>query len=136
MLTDDEKAKVRRALGYFNAATASSIMLGVPRPAQPLFLVEQSMGFLLPAGETEVRRLLAIIDSIDDRMLRAHGRLAAEEIGEIVMNPRELTALKQERFYWAGRLSDEIGAPMNEAYAMQYRGGGGGQVTTANVQLA
>jgi hypothetical protein len=48
--TPQEKEKIRYHSGYLNAQPAASIQLGVPRPVQTLFLIEDAMDRLLPTA--------------------------------------------------------------------------------------
>lgn len=117
MLTSDEKARIRRALGFHNAATSASISLGFPRLIQPLFLVDSAMDHLLPEAEAGVRSALAKVEALDERIFKAVKRLAAEKVGSITLNPKETNQLRRERKWWVYRLADEMGVPV-QAYSL------------------
>ncbi|KKK54507.1 hypothetical protein LCGC14_3083990, partial [marine sediment metagenome] len=42
-LTEAEKERVRYHLGYLQVSAAASIQLGIPRPLQTVFLLEQGL---------------------------------------------------------------------------------------------
>lgn len=126
-LNDDEKAKVRRYLGYFNTGTAASIMLGVPRPAQPLFLVDMAMDLLLPPAEPRIRQILSIIDGTEQRLITAQKRLSATQLGELHLRDNEPDLLRKERKWWIKLLADELGVPMN-SYSEGLGTAGGGSI--------
>lgn len=117
MLTDNERARVRRALGFLNTSSSASISLGVPRLIQPLFLVDLAMNHLLQEGEDGVRGYLVKIEALDERIFQSVTRLAAAEVGEIKLNHREPGQLRTERSYWCKRLADELGVPL-QAYSL------------------
>jgi hypothetical protein len=111
--TPQEKEKIRYHSGYLNAQPAASIQLGVPRPVQTLFLIEDAMDRLLPNGsEDRVRKIICILDGIEDRMIAAQGRLAVKKVEEIEMRPDEPDALEEEYTRWAQRMVDIFGVPL------------------------
>lgn len=129
VLTPDEKARCRRALGYPNVSSVPSQALGVPIPMQTGFLLESAMDRLLPEAVPRVRELLRRIEDIERRMMDdAPDHLAAEKLGEMTLRSAKVgetypDLLEREYRRWALRLADELSvAPY--AYAERFRGGG------------
>jgi hypothetical protein len=94
-LTDDEKGKVREYLGYPQLEAATFYQLGTPRQARPAFVLEQNMLNLLPAGEVQVRALLAKLANSRSEIEASLGRLKASKLGPIELNGREMDQRKQ-----------------------------------------
>lgn len=122
-LTQQEQARIRDYLGYLNVSSAASIQLGFPRASQPLFLVQAAMDRVLPEAEDIVRKHLTELDKLESEVSGARRRLKATSVGEITLNAQELNALKKEQRYWAVRLADSLGVPLN-AYSERWSSGG------------
>ena len=114
-LTDEEKTKVRRYLGYLNVTAAGSIALGVPSASQPLFIVESSMNRVLPEGESILREYLTELDCIEAQIKESRRkRQSVAQVGDVKMRgAEELDVLYEELGTWACRLSDLLAAPIN-----------------------
>lgn len=124
LISETEKHKVRYHLGYLSPNPVVSIQLGVPRASQPMFLVESAMNNLPEEAVGNVRRIIVIMDGIEERLIQAQDRLAAKSVGNITMNPTEPADLEKEYFRWAMRLADFLGVPIN-AYCHRFRGSSG-----------
>ena len=116
-LSDANKERVRYHLGYLGTSFAASITMGVPRPVQTLFLVEDAMGLLLPESATRVIELLCILDRLEAKLLKACDTLGVETAGELTLHPLrgsgKLTtdSIEAEVRRWASRLADVLGVP-------------------------
>lgn len=129
--SDVEKARIKHFLGYPNISQlAASIVLGIPTGSQPLFLVEDAMNRLFPSGEESVRTDLCNLESIEKQLSDARSRFKAESVGNLKMNQRETSMLRNELGYWTKRLADDLGVFPNP-YAQ--RGGTGGGVNSGVV---
>lgn len=124
VLTEEEKARIRHHLGYVQTNPVASIQLGVPRASQPQFLVEAQMNRIPETAIGGIRRMVAILDNIEDRLLDALDRLAADKLGEITLRQNEHDSLEREYVRWAKRLADDLGVPLN-AYSERFRSGAG-----------
>ena len=80
-----------------------------------------------------IRREIAILDNIEDRLLGALTRLEAEKLSEITLRKDEHDALEREYVRWAKRLADDLGATLN-AYSERFRSGGG--IAPLNVSVS
>lgn len=129
--TDSEKARIRHFLGYPSwAALSNGIQLGFPAGAQPLYLLEQAFGRMLSGGSDTVRSDLCECESIEAQLRDGRSRLKAVALGELKMNPLELTALRGELIFWQRRLADDLGVPMNPMATMTVNGMAGGMNAT------
>lgn len=113
VLSDEEKARIRYHMGYLQTDPVTSIQLGVPAASQPMFLVEGQMNRIPTTAIGYIRRCLAVMDNIDNRLIDALDRLQARKVEGIELREDETDALEREYYRWAQRLSDNIGAPLN-----------------------
>ena len=125
--SEQEKGRIRHFLGYPSWSSLSNgIQLGFPAGGQPLFLLEQAFNRLLVPGEDAVRVDLCECEAIEHQLRDGRSRLKAQKLGDLVMNPRELEALRAELVYWQRRLADDLGVFANPCSTMNYEGIGGG----------
>ena len=111
VLSESEKERTRYHLGYLATQGAASIQLGIPRPLQTLFLVEQAMNIIIEAAVPRVRRLLKVLDDIEDQMIESQVRLSAKKLDGIELRDNEPDMLEREYKRWSGRLADMLGVP-------------------------
>jgi hypothetical protein len=135
-LTDEEKEKVRYHLGYLATSFAPSISLGIPRPLQTVFLLEQGLTLLVNGfAVNRVRCILKILDDLECKLVGGVTTLAAETLGELTLHPlRErgktfTDSLEDEYRRWAGRLADIFGVPLYP-YAARFKRRGPGTVVS------
>ena len=129
-LTDNEKEAVRYHLGYLGVSSAASIQLGIPRPVQTLFLVEQALDNLREIAVPRVRSILGTLNGVEQKLICSQDRLAAAKLGSMTLRgvaPGESEADGLEREYtrWAGRLADILGCPFYPG-AHRFGGASGG----------
>lgn len=108
-LSDEEKARVRRALGFVNVTEASVLAYGAPLNAPLLALVEVRMSQFLPAGEGLLREDLAAFENTRRQLATANTRLKATEITGVKTNPAELEQLKEQLRFWSRQIADQLG---------------------------
>lgn len=131
-LSEGEKQRCRYHLGYPALTTAASIAFGVPTLTQTNFLVESALNRLLEASLETVRRLIVIMDGIEDRLVEAQERLAAIQLEELHLREDEPEKLEAEYRRWGNRLADVVGAPINP-FSLRYRSGGAAAVTSVPI---
>ena len=117
VLNDIEKARVRRHMGYPEVTAAASIQLGIPKPSQLYFLLEQAMELLMPLAVDRVRDLLNVLDNIEQQMIDAQCKLQVDSVGDISLaGTKDSKArlgtdrLEMEYIRWAKRLADVFGS--------------------------
>lgn len=133
VLSDQEKERARYHLGYLNVQTASSIQLGIPRPLQTTFLVEQAFNQVIEAAVPRVRKVLRIMDDIEEQLIESQVRLAAKQLDGITLRENEPDMLEKEYVRWGFRLADILGVPIYP-YSERYRRFGGG-VKAGNISV-
>jgi len=113
-LNEQEKAKIRRYLGYQNWQN-TALMWGVPFPTaiQPNWYINDAISRLSDDGLELVRRDLRELQCIEDQISDARKRLKATKVGDITMNPHELESLRGELEYWKRQLADEFASILN-----------------------
>lgn len=114
-LTREEKADVRRYLGYLDTAMAANISLGIPSASQPMFIAEGQMERLNADALAHVREYLQELRCIDKQIKEARSRrLKLSKVKGIEFRADlEIRDLYQEYGRWTMRLSDTLGAPIN-----------------------
>lgn len=112
-LTDAERVKVRHHMGYLNVAEAYTFVLGAPASVETTFIVEGAMNRVLEVALPELRRILSILDQIEEQMITDHELLAVRSLGEITVNEREQTQLTERYDYWVASLANILGCERN-----------------------
>lgn len=116
-LTEFDKERCRYHLGYLESEQAPSIQLGIPRPIQTIFLLEQAIQNLITTelACARVRRILNQLDKIEDQLAASICMLGVEKLGELTLHPLRdrgklvTDSLEDEYRRWAYRLSDVLG---------------------------
>jgi len=99
-LSDANKAKIRRHLGYSDVG------------ADPHFRLESAMATLSAAGETEVVALLAEIAAVDSALVTARTTLRLEQVEDIKFSGGSgIAALRTDKSALVGELSSILGVP-------------------------
>jgi len=130
ILTNDEKSRVRRHLGFPETNSTSAYAFGIPITLQGVFLVDNAMEVLNESGAARVRELLAILDGLEGKILKAVCTLQVESVGDIKMRGAQqgMTStdlIEREYRRWASRLADCLGVPF---YPYSNRFGGGANI--------
>ncbi len=130
--TDPEKERIRYHLGYVEVQPAASIQFGVPRPIQTIFLVETAMNNILQVAEDRVRRIVGVMDGVEEQLIDAQARLAATQLDELHLREDEPDKLEKEYVRWGCRLADVLGVPIYP-YSQRYKNWMG--TVAGNVQV-
>jgi len=113
-LTDTEKAKVRRYLGFANwQSTALAWGIAFPTAIQPVWYINDAIERLSDEGMELVRSDLMQLEDTERQMREARKRLSASKIGDITLNADELPSLRAELENWKRQLADDFGAELN-----------------------
>ena len=92
-LSDEEKARIRRHLGYLNVSAASTFNLGVPAALQTTFMIEGAWDKILYASEELVRTDLCRCDQIEAQVFGGSDLADVLETGSVKVNPDRLKEL-------------------------------------------
>jgi hypothetical protein len=111
--TDEEKVRIRHAMGYLNVSEVSTFQMGIPAAVETQYLIETAMNKVLPEAETFVRNLLSKLDAIESQMMENLENIAVESIDEITLNPKEMSKLRREYKHWQLSLANVLGIPPN-----------------------
>lgn len=139
-LTLAERERIRYHLGYLATPFAPSIQLGIPRPVQTMFLVEDAMSLINDKLVCDrLRRLLCQADAIEKQMFQVacQGQLGVSKLGEMELHPLKAQgalhtdSLEREYRRWTDRIADILGAPK---YAYSTRNQRRGPGTTISVR--
>ncbi len=133
-LNEEEKEKVRYHLGYLETSFAPSIQLGIPKPLQTVFLLEQGLTLLRNGyAVNRVRCILRTLEDLECKMVGAVGTLAAERLGQMTLHPLRsqgklfTDSIEGEYKRWAFRLADIFGVPIYP-FAERFKKKGPGSV--------
>jgi uncharacterized protein YdcH (DUF465 family) len=118
-------------MGYLQVQEASTFVLGVPAATQTQFVIEGAFTKVLPSAEARFRRLLDLMDRVEDQIEDNTENVAVDRVDEIELRKDELTQLIKRYKYWQGSLSNLLGVPPNPFDARVglgagYNGGGSG----------
>lgn len=120
-LTDAQRAEIRMFLGW------------TPRYGQTDNALERAMNAIetFPADESLITNaigddppgLLASIKDVDSKLIVAHGRLKADNVGSIQLNRREMSQLYRDGKRMVGRLARLLGVEVRGGPFSSGRGG-------------
>lgn len=119
LFTLDEKARIRRHLGYPNIQPAAAMSFGIPIPIETLFIVESAMEKIMPEAKADVLRFISQLDQIECQMVAARQTLGVSVVDGINIRPDHIPMLENEYTRWQGRLADILGCPV---YGFSSRG--------------
>ena len=135
-LNEEEKEKVRYHLGYLETSLAPSIQLGIPKPTQTLFLLEDGLGLLRNGFAcNRARCILKVLDELEVKLVAGVSTLVASNLGTMKLHPLAAMgqlytdSLEKEYRRWAGRLADIFGVPIYPFSQRFKRSGPGTSIT-------
>ncbi len=129
-ISESDKERIRYHTGYMEVSFAASMQLGIPRPIQTIFLLEQAMNLLTNRfAISRVIRLLDILDETECRLEQAQKQLSVEKLGDMTLRGATegetvTDLLEREYSRWAKRLADIFGIPLYPYSARFKRVGG------------
>lgn len=132
--TASERQRIRVDLGYLGSGTSASFSLGLPRPMQNIYLVEDAINFVLPETEPIVRRIMDVMDNVETKLVEAQDLLAATKVDEILTRADECDRLEEQWVRWGEQLASVIGAPYNYYNARYQRWAAGSQAGSIPVR--
>lgn len=126
-LTDEEKSKVRRHLGFPEVEQISSATFGLVVPLQGLFMVDTAMNHLSAPAAARVRQLIGLMDAMEQKMVQATCQIGVEQVGDIRLRSADAgktttDLLEKEYLRWAKRLADCLGVAFYP-YSARFSGG-------------
>lgn len=131
-LSDRDRSRTRYHLGYLASSFAASLQLGIPKPMQTIFLLEDAMSLLVePGAVARVRCILDTMDGIEGQLRGATTSLLASELGNLKLHPLAsrgqlfTDSLEKEYVRWGERLADSLGCSPYW-YSSRYRKRGPG----------
>lgn len=125
MLTPDEKVRARHHMGYPQVQEARTFLLGYPVSVPTMTMIEGSLDKVAPAAEGQVRRMLTIMDALEEQMLADQELLAVVKVDEIEIRQDEFDQILKQYQHWQRGLGNLLGVPPNP-YDQRFLGAGGG----------
>lgn len=99
MLTPENKARVRRHLGYPSLSAASTFFIGNPAAMEPFFILENAMNALIASGEDLVVRHLEKLDDLAEILFYEGDTDVVKAVGDIDINPEQFVQTVR-RYRW------------------------------------
>ena len=112
-LTEQEKSRCRGHMGYLDVAEAYTFVLGTPAAVETQYLLEGAMLRVRVAAMPRFRRLLAVLDAIEEQKAEDLDVLVARRVGSIDLADDEQKKLDAEYEKWRGKLANLLGCPVN-----------------------
>lgn len=115
-LAEEEKVRIRDALGFLNSSELSTFVLGLPAGVETQFLIERAMNlFVLESALPLIRQILCELEGLDKQRAAVRGSISVEAIGGIRMrSPSDAFAeLNKEFIRLIGRLANAFGVAPN-----------------------
>ena len=100
-------------MGYLEVADVYTFVLGSPASVETTFIVEGAMDRLLESSLPRFRKLLRVLDQIQDQQIDDLEFLAVETLGDIKVNLNEQKQLIRNYDYWVAQLANFLGCPRN-----------------------
>ena len=114
-LSDHDKGRCRRHLGYLALSSGSAIAFGLPMPVQTLFILEQAMNLLLDDQAVEYcQKLLHRCDELEETSYQAAKTGLVAVAGKLTLHPQGRLGtdnIDREYHKQVGRLADHLGVP-------------------------
>ena len=112
-LAPDEKVRIRHHLGYLQVVQAQSYAFGNWAQLPTQFAVEGAMDKIDPQAEPQLRRLVKIMDAIEEQMVCDMELLATVAIDEIQVRQDEFAQLLKQYQFWQGALANLLSVVPN-----------------------
>jgi hypothetical protein len=121
-LTEQERVALRHHMAYMNVAQAYTFVLGVPAGVETQFLIEGAMDKVLDSALPQLRKLIAVLDGIEQQKIENLELLAVTKVGEIEIRQDEQEALDKQYDFWRGKVANLLGIIVNPWDKSQGRG--------------
>jgi len=112
-LTEQERVSLRHHMGFVNVSEVQTFVLGVPAALETQYLIEGSMNRVLESALPQLRKLIAVLDGIENQKLENLELLAVTKVGEIEIRPDEQDALDKQYDFWRGKVANLLGIIVN-----------------------
>jgi len=109
-------------MAYMNVAQAYTFVLGVPAGVETQFLIEGAMDKVLDSALPQLRKLIAVLDGIEQQKIENLELLAVTKVGEIEIRQDEQEALDKQYDFWRGKVANLLGIIVNPWDKSQGRG--------------
>ena len=131
MLTPEERVSVKHHLGYPNATSIETFVLGVPAAMESLFMLEGAMNAVDPAAEGRLRKTLMRLERVDDQIEDNQDALLLSKADEVEFRENELELLVMRYQRWQGELCNLLGIPGPNPFDARYSSWNGGGINIA-----
>ena len=115
-LAEEEKVRVRDALGFLNSSELSTYVLGLPAGIETQFMIERAMNlYVKESALPMIRQILCELNGLEESRCAVRKTIGVEAIGGIRMRaPSDAFAeLNKEFIRLVGRLANAFGVAPN-----------------------
>jgi hypothetical protein len=112
-LTEDEKMRVRRHLGYLNVALSQTFILGLPAGVQTQFVIEGAMDKIRPEGEASIRETICILDTIHDQLFKNTGNAEFVQVEDVTFRGDAFAQVLKRYQFFRTELANALGVYPN-----------------------
>lgn len=109
----EERVTIKHHLGYPNVSTVQTFVLGVPAGVETNFLIEGAMDSVEQSALPRIRKILAILETIEAQQVDDLELLAVNRLDTIEVNQSEQSALVRQYDRWVNALGNALGAIRN-----------------------
>ncbi len=112
-LSPEDKSLVRYHMGYPDIDTAQYLLGGVTFSVPTQFLLENQMNQVRDTAVPRIQQLTGILETIEQQMVDALGRLRAVKADVVTLNPTEHLDLEVQYKRWQNKLAMILNAYVN-----------------------
>jgi hypothetical protein len=108
-----ERSSIRHHMGYINVSDVWTFLLGSPAALETTFVIEGAMNVILDEALPRVRKILSVLEAMEQQNEDDLELLAVSSLGDIDVNPKELRMLEGQYDKWVAKLANVLGVPRN-----------------------
>jgi hypothetical protein len=111
--TDEQVARIRQHLGFGDAALTAALPAGGYATLQVQFLADKAMELLNESGKPRVLAMLAMCESVEQRMAEQMDVAVATRIGDLVVREDGFNELVRQYDHWVAELASALNTTRN-----------------------
>lgn len=113
MVSEEDKSRARRHLGYLGVAESATFNIGIPAGVQTQFTIELAFSKLLASSEPAFHMYLDRLDEIECQIAEGTESLEVTKLGNIELRPDAFEQLLKRYQYWQGNLANLLSVMPN-----------------------
>jgi hypothetical protein len=113
MISEEDKSRARRHLGYLGVSESATFDIGIPAGVQTQFSIEAAFNKLLPSSEAAFRMNLDRLDAIECQIAEGTESLEVTKLGNLELRPDAFEQIMKRYAYWQGNLANLLSVMPN-----------------------